>query len=86
MAHLQDHNTYKPLTHNSTNAIANDACTLMEYMHSQHITEKATIEFLLPPTNIPTPLFYELAKIHKPNYPLHSIVSRYDALTDHLSV
>ena len=86
MAHLQDHNTYKPLTHNSTSAIANDACTLMEYMHSQHITEKATIEFLLPPTNISTPLFYELAKIHKPNYPLHSIVSRYDALTDHLSV
>ena len=46
--HLQDRNTYKPLTYNLTSAIINDACTLIEYIHSQHIINKATKEFLLP--------------------------------------
>ena len=46
--HLQDRNTYKPLTYNPTSAIVNDTCTLIEYIHSQHIIDKATKEFLLP--------------------------------------
>ena len=83
--HLEDHNTYKPLTYNPTSAIANDACTLIEYMHSQHIIDKATMEFLLPPKNTRTPLFYGLSKIHKPECPLRPIVSGYDGPTDHLS-
>ena len=33
--HLQDRNTYKPLTYNPTSAIVNDTCTLIEYVHSQ---------------------------------------------------
>ena len=45
---LQDHTTYKPLTHNLTSATAKDACTLIEYLRSQYIIDKATIEFLLP--------------------------------------
>ena len=81
-AHLHDHNTYKPLTYNPTSAIINDACTLIEYIHSQH---KATREFLLPPKNTRTSLFYGLPKIHKPGCPLHSIVSGCDGPTDHLS-
>ena len=32
--HLQDRNTYKPLTYNPASAIVNDACTLTEYIHS----------------------------------------------------
>ena len=76
--HLHDHNTYKPLTHNSTSAIANDSCTLIEYMHS-------TMEFLLPPNNTRTPLFYGLPKIHKPDCPYRPIASACDGLTDHLS-
>ena len=40
--HLRDLNTYKPLTYNPTNVIVNDTYTLIEYMHSQHITDKAT--------------------------------------------
>ena len=56
--HLQDHTTYKPLTHNPTSAIAKDACTLIEYLRSQHIIDKATMEFLLPPKYTRTPLFY----------------------------
>ena len=83
--HLQDQNTYKPLTHNATSAIANDACTLIECMHSQHITDKATIEVLLPPKNTRTLFFYGLPKIHKPDCPLRRIVSRSDGPTDHLS-
>ena len=84
-AHLQDHNTYKPLTYNPTSAIINDACTLIEYIHSQHIIDKATKEFLLPPKNTRTPLFYGLPKIHKPGCPLRPIVSGCDGPTDHLS-
>ena len=83
--HLQDHNTYKPLTYNPTSAIINDACTLIEYIHSQHIIDKATKEFLLPPKNTRTPLFYGLPKIHKPDCPLCPIVSGCDGPTDHLS-
>ena len=49
--HLQDHNTHKPLTHNPTSAIVNYVCTFIEYMHFQHIIEKATKGFLLPPKN-----------------------------------
>ena len=64
--HLQDHNTYKPLTYNPTSAIINDACTLIEYIHSQHIIDKAIKEFLLPPKNIRTPLFYGLPKFTSP--------------------
>ena len=43
--HLQDHNTYKALTQNPTSAIANNACSLLEYMHSQLIIDKATKQF-----------------------------------------
>ena len=51
--YLQDHNTYKPLTYTPASAIINDACTLIEYIHSQHIIGKATKEFLLPPKKTP---------------------------------
>ena len=54
-------------------------------MHSQHITDKATKEFLLPSKNTRTPLFYGLLKIHKPDCPLRPIVSGCDGPTDHLS-
>ena len=60
-------------------------CTLIEYMHSQYIIDKATMELLLPPKNTRTPLFYGLPKIYKPDYPLHPIVSGCDGPTDHLS-
>ena len=63
---LKDRNTYKPLTYNPTSAIVNDVYTLIEYMHSQHIIAKVTIEFLLPPKIARTPLVYELPKTHKP--------------------
>ena len=66
LTHLKDRNTYKPLTYNPTSTIVNDAYTLIEYMHSQHIIAKVTIEFLLPPKAARTPLFYELPKTHKP--------------------
>ena len=83
--YLQDHNTYKPLTHNPTSAITNGACILIEYMHSKHIINKATKEFLLSPKNTCTPLFYGLSNIHKLDWPLHLIVSGCDGPTDHLS-
>ena len=83
--HLQDHNTYKPLTYNPTSAIVNDTCTLIEYIHSQHIIDKATKEFLLPPKNTRTPLFYGPPKIHKPGCPPRPIVSGCGGPTDHLS-
>ena len=83
--HLPHRNTYKPLTHSPTNAIVNDTCTLIEYMHYQHIYDKATKKFLLPPTNTRTPLFYGLPKIHKPDCPLRPIISGCDGPTDHLS-
>ena len=57
--HLQDRNTYKPLTYNPTSAIVNDTCTLIEYIHSQHIIDKATKDFLLSPKNTrTTPLLW----------------------------
>ena len=83
--HLQDHNTYKPLTYNPTTAIINDTCTLIEYIHSQHIIDKATKEFLLLLKNTRTPLFYGLPKICKPGCPLRPIVSGCDGPTDHIS-
>ena len=54
-------------------------------MHAQHIIDKATMDFLLPLKNTRTPLFYGLPKIHKPDCPLHRIVSGCDCPTDHLS-
>ena len=83
--HLQDRSTYKPLTYNPTSAIVNDTCTLIEYIHSQHIIDKATKEFLLPPKNTHTPLFYGPPKIHKPGCPPRPIVSGCGGPTDHLS-
>ena len=62
--HLQEDNTYKPLTHVSISRIANDALTLIEYMHSEDIIDKATIEFLLPLKNTHKALFYGLPKIN----------------------
>ena len=84
--HLQDHNTYKPLTHNPVGVIASDACTLIEHMHSQHIIDKNTMEILLPPKNTYKSLFYGLPKIHNPDWPLRSIVSGCNSPTDHLLV
>ena len=83
--HLQYLNTYKPLTYNPTSAIVNDTCTLIEYIHSQHIIDKATKEFLLPPKNTRTPLFYGLPRIHKPGCPLRPIFSGCDGSADHIS-
>ena len=60
--HLQDRNTYKPLTYKPTSAIVNNTCTLIEFIHYQHIIDKATKGFLLPPKNKRTPLFYGLPK------------------------
>ena len=83
--HLQDLNTYKPFTYNSPSTIVNDICTFIQYIHSQHIIDKAIKEFLLSPESTSTPLFYGLLKIHKLGCPLHPIVSGCDGLTDHLS-
>ena len=82
--HLQDRSTYKPLTYNPTSVIVNDTCTLVGYINSQHIIDKATKE-LLPPKNTSTSLFYGLPKSDKPGCPLHPIVSGCDGPTDHLS-
>ena len=57
----------------------------VDYMHSQHLTDKATIEFLLRPKNTHTPLFYGQPKIHKPDCPLRPIVSGCDDPTANLS-
>ena len=81
--HLQDRNTYKPLTYSPTSAIVIDTCTLIEYIHSQYMIDKATKK--LPSKNTHTPLFYGLRKIHKPGFPLYPIVSGCDGSTDHLS-
>ena len=51
----------QPLTHNPTDAIALDLRTLIQYIHSQHIIDTANMEFLLPPRNILTFLFYGLS-------------------------
>ena len=64
-AHLQDHNIYQPLIDNPTDAIAHGARFLIHYMHSQHVTDMATMKSLLPPRNIHTSLFYRLPEIHK---------------------
>ena len=77
-------NTKDYLT-NPTSAIVNDTWTLIEYIHSQHIIDKTTKEFLVPPKNTQTPLFYWVPKIHKPGCPLRSIASGFDGPTDHLS-
>ena len=82
--HLQEDNTYKPLTHVSISRIAIDALTLIEDMHSEDIIDKATIEFLLPPKNTRKPLFYGLPKINKPDCPLRPIISGYNGPTGHL--
>ena len=83
--HLQDRNTFKPLTYNPGSVIVNDTCTLIEYIHSQHIIGKATKDVLLLPKNNCTALFYGLPKMHKPDCPLCPIVSGCDGPTDHLS-
>ena len=84
-AHLHDRSTYKPITHNPKSAIANDACTLIKYMRSQHIIDKATMEFLLSRKNTHTPLFYRQPKIRKLDCSLRPIVCGCDGPTDHLS-
>ena len=45
--------------------MARHACTLEHYMHSQHMIDTATMEFLLPPRNTHTQLSCGLAKIRK---------------------
>ena len=54
-------------------------------MNSQHIIDKATLEFLLPPKITDTSLFFGLPKIQKPDSLLRPIVSGCDGATDHLS-
>ena len=47
--------------------------------------DTTTIEFLLPPRNTRTPLFYGLPKLQKANCPLRPIISGCDGPTDRLS-
>ena len=49
--HLQDHSTYRPLTHNTKSATTIDASTLIQYKDSKHIIDKAIMELLLPSKN-----------------------------------
>ena len=83
--HQQGCSTYKPLTYNPTSAIVNDTCTLREYLYSQHITDKATKEFLLPLKNTCSPLYNGLPKVHKPGCPLRPVASGRNGPTDHPS-
>ena len=65
--------------------MVNDTCTLIEYIHSQHMIDKAAKKFLLLPKNTRIPFFYGLHKIHKPRCPLCPIVSGSYGPIDHLS-
>ena len=65
--------------------MVNDTCTLIEYIHSQHMIDKVAKEFLLLPQNTCIPFFYGLHKIYKPRCPLCPIVSGCDGQIDHLS-
>ena len=56
--HLKDRSTYKLLIFNQTSAIVIDTCSLIEYIHFQHIVDKAPKELLLPLKYTGTPLFY----------------------------
>lgn len=47
-------------------------------MHSQHIIETVTMEYLLPPRNTRTLLFYGIPNIHNPNCRLCPILNRCD--------
>ena len=65
--------------------MVNDTCTLIEYIHSLHMIDKAAKKFLLLPKNTRIPFFYGLHKIHKPRCPLCPIVSGSYGPIDHLS-
>ena len=67
------------------NAITYDVCTLIHYLLTQCITDTTNMDFFLPPRNTHAPLFYGLTKIHKPNCPLHPMVSGYGCTTNRLS-
>ena len=54
-------------------------------MHSQHIIETVTMEYLLPPRNTRTLLFYGIPNIHNPNCRLCPILNRCDDPSDYLS-
>ena len=83
--HLSDINTYQPLTHNPTSAIATDTNTLIDFLLTKQHIDHSTAEFLRPPNPTRTPIFYGLPKTHKPGIPLRPIISGFDSPTDNLA-
>ena len=77
--------TYKELSCDPTQAIRNDVLSTLNYLYNTHRIDDVSRDHLMPPKPAPTPHFYGLPKIHKPNIPLRPIVSEYDSPTDQLS-
>ena len=81
LTHLQEHNSYKLLTHNTNNATAHDARTQQTLYafpthnrYGHHGNSAASLEYTH------TSLLWVIKKIHK--FSLHPIVSGYDGPTD----
>ncbi|XP_065652814.1 uncharacterized protein LOC136080132 [Hydra vulgaris] len=82
---LEDKSTYEDLKEDPTSCITNKVLREIEDMRRSMIITKRISEFIYPGTQIRTPLFYGLSKIHKKGIPLRPIVSGCEGPTNNVS-
>lgn len=83
---LLDPKYYTPVPHNPIPKLIEDITAYLHFLHSAHIIDTNTYNFLIPHSPSRIPLFYMLPKIHKPNIPGRPIISGCDSPTEKLSI
>ena len=85
-AHLSNELYYKKLSADPTCNIRSTISSYVDHLLvREHIT-KTMAEFLQPPIQPRTPVFYGLPKIHKENTPLRPIASANDSPTEIMTI
>ena len=82
---LNDTNYYLPLAINPTKNIGSEISGYIDHLQFRGYITQKTADFLQPPKQPRTPIFYGLPKIHKDNIPLRPIVSANEAPTENIS-
>ena len=85
MNHLNDQISFEKVETNSLKDLQKDIESFLLTILYSYKIDKNTYDFLLPPANPRTSLFYILPKIHKQNIPGRPIVSSVNSLTENIS-
>lgn len=85
LEHLNDRILYQKMNNNPLNDLKTNIEAFLETIYYHYHIDKETFDFLFPPKNPRTNLFYILPKLHKPLIPGRPVVSSVNSVNEHIS-